>query len=162
MGNTCLICDRPTKILLNENNQFHGDGEPALEFAEGKVIWIYEGMPLDEKYSQVNPSQWQSQWVLDESNKQVQSMLMQAIGAIRISEELPFEVKSTMGEYTFLSLEGVGSIRTNILQRFNSETGEIKAEFISGNNHSVQEAVKYAHEYISAEDFPLIDEEKRE
>ena len=156
MGNFYLICDRPTKILLNENNQFHGENESALEFADGTAIYAYNGVYLPEKYNQVKPNQWQSQWVLDEKNKQLQLVLMEGIGALRLSQELPFEQVDVMGEYTLLKLENVGRIRTHILKRIDSKMGEIKAEFIPWNKRSLVKAVEYAHKYISAEDFPLI------
>ena len=159
MGNTYLICDRPTKILLNEKNQLHGDGETALEFSDGKGVWVYEGVPLQEKYSQINPREWRSRWVTEEKNKQLQTMLMKVIGALKISEDLPFQEKETIGEYTFLSLEGVGGIRTNILKRVNQETGQVKAEFIPWNENSLKQAVQYAHDHISGENFPLLEDE---
>ncbi len=156
-NNVCLVCDRPSKILLDENNQFHGEGESAIEFADGNKIYAYNGTYLPEKYSQIEPSQWQSQWVLEEKNKQLQLILIKGIGAIRICEELPFEQVDVMGEYTLLKFEGIGRIRTNILKRINAQTGEIKAEFVPWNNRTITEAIEYANQYISAEDFPLVE-----
>jgi hypothetical protein len=41
----CIICDRPTKILLDGDNRLHGETEPALEFADGFVAYAHHNTP---------------------------------------------------------------------------------------------------------------------
>jgi hypothetical protein len=41
----CIICDRSTKILLDEDNRLHGESEPALEFADGFVAYAHHNTP---------------------------------------------------------------------------------------------------------------------
>jgi hypothetical protein len=41
----CMICDRPTKILLDEDNRLHGETEPALEFADRFVAYAHHNTP---------------------------------------------------------------------------------------------------------------------
>ncbi|MEO1429865.1 MAG: DUF6745 domain-containing protein [Cyanobacteria bacterium J06632_19] len=48
VDNLCIICDRPTKILLNEDNQIHGEGEAAIEFADGFAIYARNGIAVPE------------------------------------------------------------------------------------------------------------------
>ncbi len=43
--NICIICDRPIKILLDEDNRLHGETEPALEFADGFVAYAHHNTP---------------------------------------------------------------------------------------------------------------------
>jgi hypothetical protein len=40
----CLVCDRPIKLLLDEENRLHADGESALEFADGFCIYAHHGV----------------------------------------------------------------------------------------------------------------------
>jgi hypothetical protein len=40
-----LICDRPTKILLDADNRLHGETEAALEFADGFVAYAHHNTP---------------------------------------------------------------------------------------------------------------------
>lgn len=63
VDNTCIICDRPTKILIDKDKQLHGEGEAALEYSDGYVAYAYHGFPLPEKYGAIHPSQWQPEWV---------------------------------------------------------------------------------------------------
>lgn len=37
--NVCLSCDRPVKILVDQNNHLHAEGEPALLFADGYEVY---------------------------------------------------------------------------------------------------------------------------
>lgn len=41
--NVCLICDRPNKLLLDNQNQLHGEWEHALRFPDGYGVYGYHG-----------------------------------------------------------------------------------------------------------------------
>lgn len=87
-NNTCLICDRPTKLIIDENQQLHGEGETAVEYSDGYKAYAHHGYLLPEKYGVIDPSAWQSEWVLPEENRQLQKVLIQNIGVARICREL--------------------------------------------------------------------------
>ncbi len=41
---TCIICDRPTKILFSlfdDENYLHAEKEPAIQFADGFSVWVH-------------------------------------------------------------------------------------------------------------------------
>ena len=157
-NNLCIICDRPTKILVNEDNQLRGEGETAIEFADGFVAYAYNGTYLPEKYGAVHPSQWQTQWIFEEKYNDLQEALIQGIGAVRLSEELPLieEIEQeTIEEYTFFKLENKGVKTTHILRRIDSQTGDIHAVFIPWMEKTIQRAINYANRNYSAEDFPI-------
>jgi hypothetical protein len=40
---TCLICDRPTKISFDSENRLHAEGEPAIQFADGFSVYAHHG-----------------------------------------------------------------------------------------------------------------------
>lgn len=40
---TCLICDRPTKISFDSENRLHAEGEPAIRFADGFSVYAHHG-----------------------------------------------------------------------------------------------------------------------
>ncbi|MEO0842854.1 MAG: DUF6745 domain-containing protein [Cyanobacteria bacterium J06643_5] len=161
VDNLCIICERPTKILVNEDNQIHAEGETAIEFADGFVAYAYNGTYLPEKYGSIHPTQWQTQWVFEEEYNDLQEVLIQGIGAVRLSEELPLiqeEVEQeVMGEYTLFKLGNKGVKKTNILKRVDSQTGDTHAVFISWMEKTIQRAINYANKNYSAEDFPIPD-----
>jgi hypothetical protein len=40
---TWVICDRPTKLLVDSENRLHAEGEPAIEFADGFRVYAHHG-----------------------------------------------------------------------------------------------------------------------
>lgn len=162
VNNLCIICERPTKILVNEDNQLHGEGETAVEFSDGFSIYAFNGTYLPEKYGSVHPSQWQIQWIFEEEYKDLQEALIQGIGAVRLSEELSLieEVeREVMGEYTLFKLKNKGVKKTHILKRFNSQTGNIHAVFIPWMEGDIKSAINYANQNYSSEQFPIPENE---
>lgn len=43
----CIACPRPVKMLFDENNYLHGDGESALEFSDGYSVYAHHGKHPD-------------------------------------------------------------------------------------------------------------------
>ncbi|WP_156114024.1 DUF6745 domain-containing protein [Myxosarcina sp. GI1] len=107
----CVICDRPTKISLDEKRQLHASGEPAIEFSDGYCVYAYRGalqteplnpkLELAEKYQQeTNPRLRQAivesysvenldvDWLFMESDFQVREILFQKLGSERIIASL--------------------------------------------------------------------------
>ena len=158
INNLCIICERPTKILVNEDTQLHGEGETAIEYADGFIAHAYNGTYLPEKYGSIHPSQWQTRWIFEEEYNDLQEALIQGIGAVRLSQELPFIAgveQDIMQEYTLFKLENKGVSNTYILKRLDSQTGNSCAVFIPWVKRRMQSAIQYANEHYSAEQFPI-------
>ncbi|MBW4622339.1 MAG: hypothetical protein KME17_23665 [Cyanosarcina radialis HA8281-LM2] len=85
----CIVCRRPTKLLRDDGNQFHAEGEPAIQFADGFGVYVYRGTRLPQKYGALPPTQWRSQWILEETNPELKRILIQEIGYSKICQELP-------------------------------------------------------------------------
>ncbi|MDY6902539.1 MAG: hypothetical protein SWZ49_31390, partial [Cyanobacteriota bacterium] len=166
VDNLCIICERPTKILVNEDNQIHGEGETAIEFSDGFSIYAFNGILLPEKYKSVHPNQWQTQWIFEEEYNDLQHALIQGIGAVRLSQELPLiqeEIEQeVMQEYTLFKIENKGLKKNNLLRRIDSDTDEINAAFIPKIEKTIQRAINYANQNYSAEDFPIPENESVE
>ena len=142
--------------MVDEDNRLHGEGETALQFSDGCVVYAYHGITLPEKYGAVAPSSWQAEWVVDEQNKQLKKILMKEIGAVRLCEELSLIEVETKGKYTLFKLDENTNVKAiYILKRINTETGEIKASSIPWMENNLDRAIQYAHQNVSAEDFPL-------
>lgn len=148
----CLVCDRPTKILLDENNFLHGEGEPAIEFADGFTAYAYRNIPIPEQYGRIRPNEWQSQWVLAEKRSTVQKALIQGIGAVRLCQELPTVELGSQSEYSLVKIENVGIETIYILKRIDPETGNIRAVIVPQST-SVSSAIEYTQRNVSSEVF---------
>lgn len=75
----CFICDRPTKISLDEEERLHAEGEPAIMFADGFSVHAYRGISLRGKYIDIHPHDWQSSWYPEESNSELRRTLLEAL-----------------------------------------------------------------------------------
>jgi hypothetical protein len=79
----CVICDRPSKILVDDRQRLHAVGEPALAFRDGYSIYVQHGALLeDDRTSVVMP--------VDYLNEQ-QPQLRQAIIEQTSADDLPVD-----------------------------------------------------------------------
>jgi hypothetical protein len=101
----CLICDRPRIIKFDAEHRLHAEGEPAIQFADGYSFYAYHGHSLPEKYGVMHPHQWQSEWLLTESNAGLRRVLIQGIGYARICQELQAIELDNWQEYTLLKID---------------------------------------------------------
>jgi hypothetical protein len=42
-GRHWVICDRPKKLLFDEENNLHAEGEPAIEYSDGFALYVEHG-----------------------------------------------------------------------------------------------------------------------
>jgi hypothetical protein len=42
-GRRWVICDRPSKLLFDEENNLHAEGEPAIEYSDGFALYVEHG-----------------------------------------------------------------------------------------------------------------------
>ena len=86
-GNLCVVCDRPTKIFLDNRKRLHNIGSPAIEYSDGYHIYAYYGEVISQQYGKLAPSQWQIEWIVQESNDRLKQLLVKIIGLERIFRE---------------------------------------------------------------------------
>jgi hypothetical protein len=147
--NICIICDRPTEILLDEDNRLHAEAEPALEFADGFVAYAHHNAPLPQKYGSVNSHEWQSEWIATEQDYELQQLLIRKIGAVRLCQEFPMIEIDSIPAYTLLKIDDTRNTEDPLLKYVNPDTGVIDAVFVSWTNKTVRSAIKSANK-----DFP--------
>jgi hypothetical protein len=150
----CIICDRPTKILLDEDNRLHGEAEPALEFADGFVAYAHHNAPLPQKYGSVNSHEWQSEWIATEQDHELQQLLIRKIGAVRLCQEFSMMEIDSIPAYTLLKIDDTRKTEDPLLKYVNPDTGVIDAVFVSWTNKTVRSAIQSANKDFPAR-FPL-------
>ena len=75
----CLVCDRPTKILLDNHNCLYAEGEAAIEYADGFKIYAHHGLAVPKKYGTVTPSEWKAEWLLNEIDQRLKKILREEL-----------------------------------------------------------------------------------
>ncbi|AFY56651.1 hypothetical protein Riv7116_4220 [Rivularia sp. PCC 7116] len=85
----CIVINRPIELHLDKTNCLHAEAKPAVIFADGFNIYSYHGTIIPEKYGKFQYSQWQPQWLLEESDEDLRMVLIRGIGYERLEQELP-------------------------------------------------------------------------
>jgi hypothetical protein len=104
-GNLCIICDRPTKIFLDDQKCLHNIGSPAIEFSDGYHIYAYHGEVVPQQYGKLDVSQWQIEWVAAESNDRLKQLLVKFIGLERIFRECDVERIDINEQYELFNVQ---------------------------------------------------------
>ncbi len=101
----CFVSDRPRQLRLNGQGQLHGEGEVALAFSDGFSLYAHAGVRLPEHYGRLHPRQWQSRWIDEEPDADLQQVLMAGVGYGRLVQELAGEVVDEWGDSSLVRLE---------------------------------------------------------
>jgi hypothetical protein len=139
----CFVCDRPVKIILNSEAQLHNLKNTAMEYADGYGIYAHHGVILPEKYGRVHPAQWQPQWLLSETNSQLQQILIQTIGYNRLYRELETIELDGDRECVLCKIALDSDIEPIHLLKINLGDNEINCLSVPSNIRSAKEALSW-------------------
>jgi len=151
----CFVCDRPRHLRFDSQNRLHAEGEPAIEFADGWKFYYYHGVRLPEKYGQLHPNQWQSQWLLTEDNAELRRVLIQGIGYDRICQELEAKQIDSWQEYALLQIDNADFEPICLLKMTCPSTGFVHALRVPPNLTSAREAIGWVNWDIAPEEFSV-------
>ena len=148
-----IVTPKPRTIHLDADGRLHAEGEPAIAY-EGFNVYAYDRVRLPEKYGQMHPYQWQSQWLLEEDNAELRRVLIQGIGYSRILEELQAVELDAWQEYTLLKIDADADIEPIILLKMICpSTGRIHALRVPPDMKSAREAICWVNWGIDPEEF---------
>lgn len=151
--NTCIICDRPTKVSFDNEHRLHAEGEPAIEFADGYRLYYYRGVSLPEQYW-VHPHHWQARWLLEEHNAELRRVLIQGIGYSRICQELQTTELDSWREYTLLKIDSEVDVEPiYLLKMACPSTGYLHAMRVPPTMRSAREAIRWMNWGTDPEEF---------
>ncbi|MDZ8051065.1 MAG: leucine-rich repeat domain-containing protein [Aulosira sp. ZfuVER01] len=153
----CIVCDRPRKISLDNENRLHAEGEPAIQFSDGwHTGYYYHGVKLPEKYGKLHPQQWQAQWLLEEDNAELRRVLIQGIGYDRICEQLKAQVIDSWQEYTLLRIDADIDVEPiHLLKMTCPSTAKIHTLRVPPEINSARVAIRWVNWDIEPEDFAV-------
>ncbi|MEL7244673.1 MAG: DUF6745 domain-containing protein [Cyanobacteria bacterium J06573_2] len=161
----CFICDCPIKLSFNQENRLHGDGQPAIEHADGYKVYANSGVLLPEKYGITPTSEWRSEWLLSERNAELRRVLVQGVGYNRICEELGAEELDSWEEYSlfkiknYIEVDEWGSEDDNepmhLLKMTCPSTGHIHFLRVPPNIDSAKESIRWVNWGVDPEEFAV-------
>lgn len=153
---TCIVCERPTHLRFDQENRSHGEGVAALEFADGFSLYAYHGVILPEKYGELHPHQWRSEWLLEETNAELRRVLIQGIGYARICQELEVVELDSWREYTLLLINHNLDLEPiHLLKMVCPSTQHLHALRVPPEVTTAREAICWANWGIDPEEFSI-------
>ena len=102
----CFVCDRPTKLLFDDNGLIHALGEPAIAYADGFQIFAYHGKLMSGRYTAIPLSQWESQWYEDESDSRLKQALIEVLPPDQLKSEWLLEEENAILQQNLLNKIG--------------------------------------------------------
>ncbi len=152
----CFVCDRPRIISLDNQQQLHAEGAPAIQFADGYSLYAYHGVTIPEAYGKLHPHQWQAEWILEEKNAELRQVLIQGIGYARICQELQATELDIWREYTLLKIDRKIDDEFIYLLKMNCpSTRHIHALRVPPDIESAREAIRWVNWGIDPEEFSV-------
>ena len=152
----CVVCDRPRILSFDNQRRLHGEGSPAIQFADGFSVYAYHGVNLPKKYGKVHPKKWQAEWILSEENAELKRVLIREIGYARISQELLATEVDTWQEYELLRINSDVDVEPIYLIKMTCpSTGYIHALRVPPDISSAREAIEWINWGIDPESFAL-------
>ncbi|MGB3510222.1 MAG: DUF6745 domain-containing protein [Microcoleaceae cyanobacterium] len=156
LRNLCIICDRPRKLLLDDEYRPHAVEKPAIEFADGYCLYANHGVRLPEAYGKFHPQNWQAKWLLTTKNSELRRVLIQEIGYEEICQELQTIEIDTWQEYTLLRIDDDADIEPiYILKMICPSTGNIHILRVPPNINSAKSAIRWVNWGIDPEEFSI-------
>ena len=146
--NVSIICDHPIKMTFDPQGFLHGEGEPAIQFADEYYLYSYHVVTLPEEYGKVHSKQWQPKWLLTENSWEVREALIKGIGYTKINRELSVKEIDCWHNFILLAIDiPLNSIIVYLLE-INVDTAEIeRVKEVPKDVQSVQEAVSFVDNY---------------
>lgn len=81
--NEILICNRPSKVNLNENRVLHCGSGPAMEFRDGFKIWALNGIRVTQYIVETPSEKLDVSLIATEKNVELRSEILKKIGVDR-------------------------------------------------------------------------------
>lgn len=155
LENTCLVCDRPHTLSFDHRHRLHAEGEPAIQYADGYSVYVYEGVRLPKKY-ELPLSQWEGRWLLEEKNAELRRVLIQGIGYDRICQELQAVQLGSWREYSLLRIDSNVDVEPIYLLKMTCpSTGSIHATRVPPEITTAREAIRWVNWGTDPEDFSM-------
>lgn len=88
MHGMAIACDRPTKYSFDENKRLHCDNAPAIEFADGFVVWCYHDVLVNRDII-MHPENITSDMILKSDNAEIRRVMMERMGMEKFLATMP-------------------------------------------------------------------------
>jgi hypothetical protein len=78
-----VLCERPERLLLDEQGRLHGGAGPALLYPDGWALWAWHGVRVPRRVIE-NPESLSAREVLSEPDVEVRRIMIERVGHERL------------------------------------------------------------------------------
>lgn len=84
---TCLVCDTPKEIHVDESGALHNDKGPAILYRDKVCLWMIHGVEVNEKIV-MRPKSLTLKEINNEQNAEVKRIMIDRFGAWKYAEKV--------------------------------------------------------------------------
>ncbi len=141
--NIVFVCEKPSKLYLNNQGRLHNNKVMALEYSDGYGLWCLNGVRVREEIVKTKAEDLDPQLVTKETNAEVRREIVRKIGVDRVCQKLGAKVLDKKGDYELLNLDlGENRIRPYLKMR-NPSVGTFHIEGVAPEVKTVEQALNW-------------------
>jgi len=149
-----VICERPTEVNFDEERRLHNDGKPGILFPDGFSVWATHGIRITNDKYKVHSSEWDSKWLMEETNVDMRRAMIELLTYERIIEDLDAKSIDTWREYELLQVTEDADVEPmNILKMTCPSTQMIHAIRVPPEMTKARDAAKWMNWDTDPEEF---------
>lgn len=154
----CILCDRPILLQLDEQEQLHASGAPAIEWSDGTRYYYHHGTEISEHYGTIPINEWKVEWTITERNSEMRRLITEVVGYQRMYDSLPTIELDHWNEYILVQIDHEKFLPPHdlclppliieaiiLLKRTCSTTGQVNVVRVPSNIKSASEAINWTN-----------------
>jgi hypothetical protein len=143
-GERVIACERPRAFSVNALGRLHGDGGPALAFADGTTFWMLNGVNVPREIAEKSAADLNGRMISTIENVEVRREFVRKLGIQRMLEDLQLRPVAKEGDYELFNLDLGPRVTTGVLKMRNPSVPDVcHFEFVAPECLTIQESLNF-------------------
>ena len=139
-----ILSEKPIEIHRNNRNQLHNFNGPAIKWADGYELHVFNGVRLTGKEKYSSQSEFTKEEILKEENADVRRELIRKIGIEKAIQIMDAKILDTHEGYELISIDiGDNKIRPYLKMKNPSMDNVYHVEGVLPEIKTVKDAICY-------------------
>jgi len=139
--NMVFVCEKPSKLYLNNQGRLHNPSGMALEYSDGYGLWMLNGVRVGKELIITPAEKLNPQLVVKEKNAEIRRELVRKIGIERVCQHLNAKCIDKKGGYELLLLDLGDNRKRPYLKMRNPSIGTYHIEGVEPQIRTVEDAL---------------------
>ena len=139
----CIVSHKPTKLTVDQRGRLHNDSGAAVEYRDGYAQYYLHGVSVPKELAEIKKESMNPADLGKYKNAEVRMQFIKKLGVNRLKKR--GKIIESRGVYQLIDMHGLfdGVNYAPYLFMINPSTGEIHAEGVAPECHTVQEAINW-------------------